>query len=546
RDAEVVEVFSSRRSPDSPLSHCLSLRWFRSHVVVLGVGPQLGQAVVLRAFVCFRGGSISPFRGGEAGARLVSGGHGRRVPLLAASGGGLVAVITHASGVFRSVFSLFRSPILGCQSVVAPACMDSRPCGVSGVQGGSACRPSTLWRSEVAVLGVRRHSHLVVAWSLRALFARLTPLLPSARGSSSRELGVGRVAEATVVPCVVSNSESECCELLYPSELRVVLYSFSGSVGGDANLRVPGGGPGGRVVTVISELVSTEICKEVYGFPASFVCALQCVTVVAASRAWRVWSLGVFVPWWRGWRWTRWQWSSPYGGRLQASLGTVLFVVFGAFGCVCAVVAERAYVWRGLHRCRGFSQDCSVLVSAVAVLPQGLRCVVGLDGAFCRNGALVVLVEVLPGLACVASACYSVLSDGPCCLVVWVVHSGEGSSQDRPLSLLEEVLPRSALCSFRAIIVLPMWFKVRHLVGLCSGEVLLGRLSALLVEVLPKAALTSCVPVGRVVCFVSRALRALTYGGLVSVVGVWLAVLLIEVSVVRCGFLSRVWKRLVA
>ncbi|MQM21728.1 hypothetical protein Taro_054773, partial [Colocasia esculenta] len=44
---------------------------------------------------------------------------------------------------------------------------------------------------------------------------RLTPLLPSIRGSSSRELGVGRVAEAAVASCVVSSSESECCELLY-------------------------------------------------------------------------------------------------------------------------------------------------------------------------------------------------------------------------------------------------------------------------------------------------------------------------------------------
>ncbi|MQM03296.1 hypothetical protein Taro_036075 [Colocasia esculenta] len=47
-----------------------------------------------------------------------------------------------------------------------------------------------------------------------ALFTRLTPLLPSARGSSSRELGVGQVAEAAVAPCVVSSSESECCEFL--------------------------------------------------------------------------------------------------------------------------------------------------------------------------------------------------------------------------------------------------------------------------------------------------------------------------------------------
>ncbi|MQL68624.1 hypothetical protein Taro_000901, partial [Colocasia esculenta] len=45
-DAEGFGVLSWHR-PDSPLFHCLSLRWFRSHVVVSGVRPQLGQAVVL-------------------------------------------------------------------------------------------------------------------------------------------------------------------------------------------------------------------------------------------------------------------------------------------------------------------------------------------------------------------------------------------------------------------------------------------------------------------------------------------------------------------
>ncbi|MQL93760.1 hypothetical protein Taro_026411, partial [Colocasia esculenta] len=48
-----------------------------------------------------------------------------------------------------------------------------------------------------------------------AMFVRLTPLLPSARGSSSWELGVRRVAKVVVAPCIVSSSESECCELLY-------------------------------------------------------------------------------------------------------------------------------------------------------------------------------------------------------------------------------------------------------------------------------------------------------------------------------------------
>ncbi|MQM18415.1 hypothetical protein Taro_051406 [Colocasia esculenta] len=56
----------------------------------------------------------------------------------------------------------------------------------------------------------------------------LTFLLPSARGSSSWELSVGRVAETAVALCVVSSSESECCELLYLSEQRVVFCKFSG------------------------------------------------------------------------------------------------------------------------------------------------------------------------------------------------------------------------------------------------------------------------------------------------------------------------------
>ncbi|MQL94715.1 hypothetical protein Taro_027373 [Colocasia esculenta] len=61
------------------------------------------------------------------------------------------------------------------------------------------------------------------------------------------------------------------------------------------------------------------------------------------------------------------------------------------------------------------------------------------------------------GLYCFySSACCSVLSDGLCSLVVGVVHSGEGSSQDRPLSLLAEVLPRSAMHSFRATVELPL------------------------------------------------------------------------------------------
>ncbi|MQL68749.1 hypothetical protein Taro_001050 [Colocasia esculenta] len=122
-----------------------------------------------------------------------------------------------------------------------------------------------------------------------------------------------------------------------------------------------------------------------------------------------------------------------YGGCLQASLGVVLLVVFGAFGCVCAAVAERACVLCGLHQCR--------VVVCGTVLPQALKCAIGLAGAFWQ-----VLPERCLGgsgggspktyLRCFCSyACCSVLSDGLCCLVVG-------------LCILVKVLPKIALCRF--------------------------------------------------------------------------------------------------
>ncbi|MQL78180.1 hypothetical protein Taro_010619 [Colocasia esculenta] len=38
--------------------------------------------------------------------------------------------------VSASVLSRSRGPVLGCQSMVAPACVVSRPCGMSTVRGG--------------------------------------------------------------------------------------------------------------------------------------------------------------------------------------------------------------------------------------------------------------------------------------------------------------------------------------------------------------------------------------------------------------------------
>ncbi|MQL89471.1 hypothetical protein Taro_022049 [Colocasia esculenta] len=247
------------------------------------------------------------------------------------------------------------------------------------------------------------------------------PLLPSARGSSSRELGVRRVAEVAVAPCVVSSSESSCSRLFkfstYLTRLILLTLPDLWIRGWRREFRAPGGGPGGRVITVGIRAKSTEICKELITIAvpkkgvwlpcklrvrAAVGCSCCCVACVASviarcsccSGVVAVESLAVVF---------------SYGGHLQASPGAVLLIVFGVLRCVRAAEAERACVLCGLHRC-------------------------------------------------------------------WVL----------PMELVEEVLPRSALCLFRATVVLPLWFEVFRLVGLHSGEVLPGWLLALLVEVLPK------------------------------------------------------------
>ncbi|MQL86151.1 hypothetical protein Taro_018672, partial [Colocasia esculenta] len=123
------------------------------------------------------------------------------------------------------------------------------------------------------------------------------------------------------------------------------------------------------------------------------------------------------------------------------------------------------------------------LSSSVEVLPKFFS--VGSGGS--ENGALVVLVEVLPGLACVASAVLLAVVFSLMVRIIWIVHSGEGSSQDRPLSLLAELL------HWPACLVVHFQVFSAALVGLR-------------------------VPMAYMVCFVSRALRALLDGGLVSVV----------------------------
>ncbi|MQM17081.1 hypothetical protein Taro_050048, partial [Colocasia esculenta] len=88
-DAEVVKVFSFRRGSDSPSSHYLSLSWFRSHVVVLGVRPQLGQASVMRSFLWCSVAALSRSSGEVRGRSQLASREGVAVPA-ALAGEGLV------------------------------------------------------------------------------------------------------------------------------------------------------------------------------------------------------------------------------------------------------------------------------------------------------------------------------------------------------------------------------------------------------------------------------------------------------------------------
>ncbi|MQL74458.1 hypothetical protein Taro_006821 [Colocasia esculenta] len=191
QDAEVVEVFSSRRGPDSPFSHCLALRWFQSRVGRSGVGLQLGQAAVVCAFLCC-----------------------------------FVAALSRSSEESRSLVPVYSGT--GVCGFPTSRC----------VQGDSVCGPSTLWRRVETCFRVVLDSVVPAA------------LAGARRHGSSVSDGF---AEMAVTPCVVSSSKSECCELLYLSELRVVLRKFSG-----VNFGVLGGGLGGLVVTSLVPSFSTS------------------------------------------------------------------------------------------------------------------------------------------------------------------------------------------------------------------------------------------------------------------------------------------------
>ncbi|MQL78379.1 hypothetical protein Taro_010813 [Colocasia esculenta] len=146
----------------------------------------------------------------EAGARLASKGRGRCVLLLAASGGVLVAVVVTMFPVATCC------PILHVHDGTG-VCGFPTSCCVQGL-GWFCLWPSTWWRFEVVVLvfpifGVPAALAGEGMVILTGPCSQAHPLLPSARGSSSRELGVGRHAETCfgVVPDSVGFCGSHVC-----------------------------------------------------------------------------------------------------------------------------------------------------------------------------------------------------------------------------------------------------------------------------------------------------------------------------------------------
>ncbi|MQL69558.1 hypothetical protein Taro_001830 [Colocasia esculenta] len=205
--------------------------------------------------VVFCGGSISLFRGG--------GGRSQAAytvvvawPCLASVGVVGLALVARASGGFRSVFSRFRSPVL---------CL-------GGCAKGYFCLvPNSVGFCEFLLL-----------WSVR--------------------------------DC----SESKCCELLYLSEMRVVLCKFSGFVGCDVNFR--------------------EGCSYCY-VPCVASVVVRCVRAVVARLAVELLAVVFLV------------WRTVVGKSRRGALGRLHCVCGLLFVHCCALCSARSALLLGLSRC---------------------------------------------------------------------------------------------------------------------------------------------------------------------------------------------------
>ncbi|MQL88970.1 hypothetical protein Taro_021540 [Colocasia esculenta] len=364
--------------------------------------PGCGVACV----VCFCGGSISHFAGVEAEARLTRACGCSRFGVLSVSW-------SHSRVPARDGTGVCSFPTWQC---------------VRGLGCAEHC--FRFMPDSICFIGSRTGNPY---W---ALFARLTPppyflqLGAHCRGSSMSD-GLRMRVWCRVV---VSSSESECCELLYLSERRVVFCKSSGSVGGGATLGFPGKG---------SERSGRYNCCCCAACVASVVA--RCVHAVEAQS--ELDSLAVVFLVWR---------TLAIQSRCLCLVGYPFVVGVCVVVVVCLALCAYAL-------CSGRRAEQAELHRLVALCSGG-----GFPELFVvvLSSALVVLVEVLPGLAFVASAVllaamFSLMvcvlwSWGLCILVkcaIWLGRVLVRYSQDGSWRFLVEVLPKAPSCCFGCRVV---------------------------------------------------------------------------------------------
>ncbi|MQL89518.1 hypothetical protein Taro_022098 [Colocasia esculenta] len=235
--------------------------------------PGCGVACV----VCFCGGSVSPFAGVEAGLRLASRACGLRVPLLAANGGGLVAVVVMAFSSRR--FQVFLVA-LACTAVLAWLCLV--PVGVVGLALG---RPVLLVVPASVLVGCP----LVVGVCVVIVVFGLVCLCVVVRCARDAELS--RCLACCVAPLVERYNTclwllSAWCWLVEGSGEVLPEFFLVGSSGSKAEVH--------RLVALCSG----------GGFPELFVVVLDCSSLVSAvavaPQSLRC-AVGLAVPWSRSW-----------------------------------------------------------------------------------------------------------------------------------------------------------------------------------------------------------------------------------------------------
>ncbi|MQM16828.1 hypothetical protein Taro_049790, partial [Colocasia esculenta] len=447
--SEVVEVLF-RCGPASP-SHCLALRWFRSRIGRSSVGPQLGRAAVVCGCVLCCDSLASLYQGGNSQESTV--GELEEWAMCPPHSCMWRWLVCSCVTVFLTLFSrlgtqlLFRLPFLGTV------------CGGTGV-----CSSLTSWRVRGAgwfCLWALDLVEFLLLWLVRDWLSLLS-----------------LVREADP-----------------PTLFR--------SVGGGVIFGVPGGGPGGRVVTVVASFPAGSECElqeSVAAVAGCACCERGCGFARAAVRF--VLGLHVLVGVSRrlrepmcGMAFTgAGLWSAEPVEGVLALLAVPLLFGFGVFARARQMLISSLLVLVEVR----FPQNCVVLVSGccgVALWVEAYRLAPAFWCSFLEL-FVVVLVSVVWLVAAVVPSRLRCIAWLPCILVRFPRTVGCCPGENGALVVVVDVL-REPVCVASADFYV---LSVGRLFGLCSGDVFPEWLLAPWVEVLPKLLCVSSIKGGGLLC----------------------------------------------